>query len=96
MLVMCGLLVGAGDKFFPKWFRDIFGKHVEDIGKSQIITHVIEDTEIPVFLGLTKKIMKRDWTARDLDKLAALVNAEKRYLCSPWSSLLKKTYLKRL
>ena len=37
MLVMCGLPVGAGDKCFPKWFRDIFGNHVDNIGKAQII-----------------------------------------------------------
>ena len=54
MLVMCGLPVGVGDKRFPKLFRGIFGKHVDGIGKAQIIaqtveaSHVIDDAKLPV------------------------------------------------
>ena len=61
MLVMCGLPVGAGDECFPIWFRDIFEKHVDDIGKAQIIaraveaSHVIDNAEVTMYPGLTKK-----------------------------------------
>ena len=83
MLVMCGLPVGAGDKCFPKWFRHIFVNHVDNIGKAQIIarvvdaSHFIDNAEVHMYPGITKTIMKRDWTASDLGKLAALVNAAK-------------------
>ena len=83
MLVICGLLWGAGDECFPKWFRDIFGKHMDDIGKAQIIAraaeacHFIDDAEVPMYPGLTKKIMKRYCTASNLGKCLELVNAAK-------------------
>ena len=83
MLVICGLLWGAGDECFPKWFRDIFGKHMDDIGKAQIIarsveaSRVIDNDEVPMYPGLTITIMKIDWIDIDLGKRAALVNAAK-------------------
>ena len=83
MLVVCGLLVGAGDECFPKYFRDIFGNHVDDIGKAQIIawlveaSHAIDNAEVPMYPGITITIMTRDWTASDLGKRAGLVNAAK-------------------
>ena len=40
---------------------------------------IIEDAEVPLYPGLIKTIMKRDWTASDLSKRAALVNAAKGF-----------------
>lgn len=83
MRAMCGLPENAGDDCFPKWYRDIFEKHLDDVSKAQIVataverSWIIEDAEVPLYPGLIKTIMKRDWTASDLGKRAALVNAAK-------------------
>ena len=83
MRAMCGLPDDAGDDCFPKWYRDIFDKHLDDVSKAQIVattverSWIIEDAEVPLYPGLIKPIMKRDWTASDLAKRAALVNAAK-------------------
>jgi hypothetical protein len=83
MRAMCGLPDNAGDDCFPKWYRDIFEKHLDDVSKAQIVATaiernwIIEDAEVPLYPGLIKTIMKRDWTASDLGKRAALVNAAK-------------------
>jgi len=83
MRAMCGLPENEGDECFPKGYRDIFEKHLDDVSKAQIIATavernwIIEDAEVPLYPGLIKTIMKRDWTASDLGKRAALVNAAK-------------------
>jgi len=35
MCAMCGLPDDAGDDCFPKWYRDIFDKHLDDVSKAQ-------------------------------------------------------------
>ena len=78
---MCGLKAEAGDKCFPRWFRDIFAKHQDDVSKAQLIaecidaTWILEDVEVPLYPALLKTIRTRNWTAQDLGKRAALVNA---------------------
>ena len=80
---MCGLDDDAGDECFPKWFRDIFAKHLDDVARAQVIAEaveqswILEDAEVPLYPALVKTIIKRDWTASDLGKRAALVNAAK-------------------
>ena len=80
---MCGLDDNAGDDCFPKWFRDIFAKHLDDVARAQVIAEavdnawILEDAEVPLYPALIKTIIKRDWTASDLGKRAALVNAAK-------------------
>ena len=80
---MCGLDEDAGDECFPKWFRDIFAKHLDDVARAQVIAEavdqawILEDAEVPLYPALIKTIIKRDWTASDLGKRAALVNAAK-------------------
>jgi len=83
MLRMCGLPDEAGDECFPKWFKDMFGKHMDEVTKAMSIAtavernFVLDDAEVPLYPALTKTIMKRDWTGSDLGKRAALVNAAK-------------------
>ena len=78
---MCGIDADAGDECFPRWFRDIFAKHQDDISKAQLIaecidaTWILEDAEVPLYPALLKTIRTRNWTAQDLGKRAALVNA---------------------
>ena len=80
---MCGLDEDAGDDCFPKWFRDIFARHLDDVARAQVIAEavehawILEDAEVPLYPALIKTIIKRDWTASDLGKRAALVNAAK-------------------
>ena len=80
---MCGLDDTVGDECFPKWFRDIFAKHLDDVARAQVIAEavdqswILEDVEVPVYPALIKTIIKRDWTASDLGKRAVLVNAAK-------------------
>ena len=81
---MCGLEAEAGDKCFPQWFCDIFAKHQDDVIKAQLIaeyigaTWILEDAEVPLYLPLLKTIRTRNWTAQDLGKRVALVNATSR------------------
>ena len=83
MRSMCGLPEEAADECFPKWFRDIFGKHMDDVTRAQLVAvavekgYIIEDAEVALHPELTKTIIKRDWTGSDLGKRAALVNAAK-------------------
>jgi len=42
MRAMCGLLDDAGDDCFPKWYRDIFDKHLNDVSKAQIVATAVE------------------------------------------------------
>jgi len=83
MRKMCGLPDNAGDDCFPKWYRDLFEKHLDDASKAQIIAEAIdknwifEDAEVPLYPGLIKTILNRDWCASDLNRRAALVNAAK-------------------
>jgi len=83
MRTMCGLPDNAGDECFPKWYRDLFEKHLDDVSKAQIIAEAIDknwifdDAEVPLYPGLIKTILKRDWTASDLNRRAAFVNAAK-------------------
>ena len=83
MRTMCGLPDDAGDECFPKWFRDIFGKHMDDVTRAQLVASavekgfIIDDAEVALHPELTKTIIKRDWTGSDLGKRAALVNAAK-------------------
>jgi len=83
MLRMYGLLDEAADKCLPKWFKDMFGKHMDNMTKAMFIAaavernFVIDDAEVPLYPALTKTIMKWDWTGSDLGKRATLVNAAK-------------------
>jgi len=83
MMTICGLPDDAGEDCFPKWFKDIFGKHMDDVTRAQLIataverSFIIDDAEVSLYPGLAKTIMKRDWTGSDLCKRAALVNAAK-------------------
>ena len=83
MKVMCGLEPSAGDDAYPKWFRDIFAKNLDDKDRIIIIATAIEksimfeDAEVPLYPSLLKMILKRDWTASDVGKRAALVHAAK-------------------
>ena len=78
---MCGLEADAGDECFPRWFRDIFAKHQDDVSRAQLIAEcieamwILEDTEVLLYPALLKTIRTRNWTAQDLGKRAALVNA---------------------
>ena len=60
MRAMCGLPDDAGDDCFPKWYRDIFDKHLDDVSKAQIVataverSWIIEDAEVPLYPGLIK------------------------------------------
>ena len=80
---MCGLPENAEDDCFQKWYRDIFAKHLDEVARAQVIaeavdgTWILEDAEVPLYPALVKAIIKRDWTALDLGKQAALVNAAK-------------------
>ena len=68
MLRMCRLPDAAGDECFPKWFKDMFGKHMDEVTKGMSIAtavernFVIDDAEVPLYPALTKIILKRDWT----------------------------------
>jgi len=42
ILCMCGLPDAAGDKCFPKWFKDMFGKHMDEVMKAMSIATVVE------------------------------------------------------
>ena len=91
MRAMCGLPENAGDECFPKWYRDIHDKHLDDIGKAHIVASaverswIIEDAEVPMYPGLIKTILKRDWIATDHNEGAALVNAAKGF--SPFAMI---------
>lgn len=81
MRTMCGIADEAGDECLPKWFRDLFTKHQDDISKAQIIAEavnaswILEDAEVPLYPSLIKSIRTRNWTAQDLGTKAALVHA---------------------
>ena len=81
MRIMCGLPEAYTEDVFPKWYWDLFGKHQDEKDKAQLISLAIkkswifEDAEVPLYPGLIKTIQKRDWSASDLGKRAALVNA---------------------
>jgi len=83
MLRMCGFPDAAGDECFPRWFKDMFGKHMDEVTKAMSIAtavernFVIDNVEVPLYPALAKSIMKRDWTGADLGKRALLVNASK-------------------
>ena len=68
MLRMCGLPDMAGDESFPKWFREIFRRHMNTIIKAHLIataiekSFIIDDAEVPLYPTLTKTITVRDWT----------------------------------
>ena len=76
---MCGRPNAAGDECFPKWFKDMFGKHMDEVTKAMSIAtavkrnFVINDAQVLLYPALTKITMKRDWTGSG----AALVNAAK-------------------
>ena len=78
---MCGLQNTDGDECFPKWFRDLFDKHQDDISKNQLIadaidaTWIMEDADVPMYPTLLRMIRQRNWTGGDLGKRPALVNA---------------------
>lgn len=78
---MCGIEANAGDECFPHWFREIFAKHQDDVSRAQLIAEcvdaswILEDAEVPLYPALLKTIRMRNWTAQDLGKRAALVNA---------------------
>ena len=80
---MCGLDEAAGDDCFQKWFWDIFAKHLDDVARAQVIAEavdqawILEDAEVPLYPALIKTIIKKDWTASDLGKQAALVDSAK-------------------
>ena len=63
MKQMCGLEESAGDKCFPKWFQDIFAKHLDDVAWAQVIAEgvnqswILEDAEVPLYLALIKTII---------------------------------------
>ena len=93
MLRMCGLPDEAGDECFPKWFKDMFRKHMDEVTKAMSIAtavernFVIDDAEVPLYPALAKTIMKRDWTGSDLGKRAALlVNAAQTIFVQQGSS----------
>ena len=81
MRVMCGLPVDS--EAFPAWFKDIHKKHLDDKDKLNIIAETLrtttnyEDADVPLYPGLLKSIKARDWTATDLGKIPAYVNAAK-------------------
>jgi len=65
---MGGLPEDAGDECFPKCFRDLFAKHLDKIGRAQIVAEVVEESWIVedaevLYPGLVKTITKQDWTA---------------------------------
>ena len=86
---MCALEDNSGDEYFPKWYRKLFAKHQGEKDKAQFITTTIEkyyifkNVEVPLYLTLVKTIVNRDWTASNIRKIAALVNAT--ILFSPFS-----------
>ena len=63
MLCMC-----VGNKCFPRWFKDIFGKHMDEVTKAMTIVTAVErnfgidDAEVPLHPALANTIMERDWT----------------------------------
>ena len=83
MKIMCGLPETADEAAFPKWYRDIFEKNHDEKDKIDIICSQVEasyfydDAEVPLYPALAKMILKRDWTAGDIGKRAAYVNATK-------------------
>ena len=83
MKTMCGIDQAAGDEAYPKWFRDIFAKNLDEKDRIIIIASAIEksvmfeDAEVPLYTALLKMILKRDWTASDVGKRAALMHAAK-------------------
>ena len=86
---MCALEDNSGDEYFPKWYRKLFAKHQGEKDKAQFITTTIEkyyifkNVEVPLYLTLVKTNVNRDWTASNIRKIAALVNAT--ILFSPFS-----------
>ena len=80
---MCGLPDTADEAAFPKWYRDIFEKNHDEKDKIDIVCSQVEasyfydDAEVPMYPALAKMILKRDWTAGDIGKRAAYVNATK-------------------
>ena len=89
MRKVCALEDNSGDEYFPKWYRKLFAKHQGEKDKAQFITTTIEkyyifkNVEVPLYLTLVKTIVNRDWTASNIRKIAALVNAT--ILFSPFS-----------
>ena len=83
MQIMCGLDDTEQDDAFPRWYRDLFDRNQDDKDKMAIVCDAIEqawfydDAEVPLYPGLVKMILKRDWTAGDIGKRAAFVNAAK-------------------
>ena len=82
MRAMCGIASDSGDECLPKWFRNFFTKHQDDISKSPIIAEVVnaswvlDDAEVPLYPSLLKSIQTRNWTAQDLGKRAALFSLQ--------------------
>jgi len=72
---MYGLPEAAGDERFLKWFKDKFGKDMDEVTKALSIAmaaernFVINDAKVPLFLALAKIIMKKDLTGAELGKL---------------------------
>ena len=62
MLRMYGLPDAAGDKCFPRWFKDLFGKHMDEVTEAISIAtavernFVIDDAEVPLYPALEKFI----------------------------------------
>ena len=54
LMTMCGLPDDAGEDCFPKWFKDIFRKHMDDVTRAQLIataverSFIIDDAEVSI------------------------------------------------
>ena len=42
MRCMCGLPKNVGEECFPKWFRYLFYKYLDKLGRAQVIAEEIE------------------------------------------------------
>ena len=78
---MCGLDDEAENAAFPKWFQGLFVKNQDETYQAHVISNTIErnfryeDSEVPLYPALVKIILTCKWSADDLGKCPAYINA---------------------